>query len=491
MDNNREKKRTIIINSIIFAIYVLFQVFLAFHHEAWRDESQAWILARNSSFSEIVGLCASEGHPCLWFFVLKICSLCGLSFYYFSAISIIAMAVSAALFLWKSPFSLLTKICVLLSPIFFYYNPVICRIYALVVLLIVLVCIVWPKRRENTILYGFLVALLLQTHILIAGFAVGCLLEMMIHVKEALKKKINIIGYIIPFASLICMILELKQTGETETYLHVNLYSILSRLRIKTLIGSIYSVTRRMDSGLFPIGILFLLVCLIMVIVFIVSAKKCKQNHKDLRDIGVVFFSAVACYWGIIIFVRSSAHIHMTIILWLLLLFFVWTVLITIKPKYLEILFVICCLLAIPQSAIKDPLMDVKGPFSGSLEIAQMVEESVPDESIIAMHNDMLCTSIAAYLYESDKQLTIWDIDNGCEFKIHKWGRENNRTISNENLYEVILEDCGGKENVFFVDGVESINAELIPSDGMSLIGKNEEPNKWDEYYRLYKVEME
>ena len=491
MDNNRVKKRTITINFIIFAVYVLLQVFLAFHHEAWRDESQAWILAKNASFSEIVGLCASEGPPCLWFFVLKICSLCGLSFYYFSAISIIAMAVSAALFLWKNPFSILTKICVLLSPIFFYYNPVICRIYAIDVLLVVLICIVWPKRREKTIVYSILVALLFQTHVLVAGLAMGCLLEMLLHVRESLKKKINIVGYIISFASLICMILELKQTGETETYLHVNLHSILSRLRIKTILDRIYSVTKKMDSGLFPIGILFLLVCLIMVIVFIVTAKKCKQNHKDLRDIGVVFFSAVACYWGIIIFVRESAHIHMTIILWLLLLFFVWTLLITIKPKYLEMLFVICCLLAIPQSAIKDPLVDVKGPFSGSLEIAQMVEESVPDESMIVMHNDKLCTSIAAYLYESDKQLTIWDIDNGCEFKIHKWGRENNRTILNENLYEVILEDCEEKENVFFVDGVDSIDAELIPSDRMTLIGKNEEPNKWNEYYRLYKVEME
>ena len=66
-----------------------------------------------------------------------------------------------------------------------------------------------------------------------------------------------------------------------------------------------------------------------------------------------------------------------------------------------------------------------------------------------------------------------------------------NACLLNENLYEVILEDCKEKENVFFVDGVDSIDAELIPSDRMTLIGKNEEPNKWNEYYRLYKVEME
>jgi len=126
-------KKEAIINIAILVIYISLQIFLAMHHEAWRDESQAWIIAKNASFGEMLGLCASEGHPCMWFFILKILSLCGFSFYWFSAISITIMAVAASLFLWKCPFPTVLKVAVLLSPVFFYYNPVICRIYAVLV----------------------------------------------------------------------------------------------------------------------------------------------------------------------------------------------------------------------------------------------------------------------------------------------------------------------------------------------------------------------
>ena len=143
-----------VINAVILIAYLIIHIFLAVHHEAWRDESQAWVIARDSSFLEILGLCASEGHPCLWFYLLKICQILGLSFYHISIISIIILSLAAGILLWKSPFSMLANICILLSPVFFYYNPVICRIYPIVILLIIFLCVYWPERREKPIAYG-------------------------------------------------------------------------------------------------------------------------------------------------------------------------------------------------------------------------------------------------------------------------------------------------------------------------------------------------
>lgn len=121
METNQKTDK--IINVSILLIYLFIQVFLAFHHEAWRDESQAWIIAKNSSCVDILALCSSEGHPCLWFFFLKLCQLFGLSFYHISLMSTFIMTIAAGLFLWKSPFQTFTKVCLLLSPIFFITIP--------------------------------------------------------------------------------------------------------------------------------------------------------------------------------------------------------------------------------------------------------------------------------------------------------------------------------------------------------------------------------
>ena len=93
METNQKTDK--IINVSILLIYLFIQVFLAFHHEAWRDESQAWIIAKNSSCVDILALCSSEGHPCLWFFFLKLCQLFGLSFYHISLMSTFIMTIQS------------------------------------------------------------------------------------------------------------------------------------------------------------------------------------------------------------------------------------------------------------------------------------------------------------------------------------------------------------------------------------------------------------
>lgn len=151
-------------------------------------------------------------------------------------------------------------------------------------------------------------------------------------------------------------------------------------------------------------------------------------------------------------------------------------------------MFLVCCILVIPRSAWIDPAADVKGPFSGSREMAAIVEQTVPDRSIIAIHNNELSTSIAAYIYESEKALVIWDIDNGCEFKIHKWGRENKRNITDDMIQETTYADCGRNEHCYYISGTKdpAPDPEQPLSDIMTLVSKNTVLNTWNEYYQLY-----
>ena len=453
----------------------------------------------------------------MWFFILKACSMCGLSFYCLSFISIVIMTVAAALLLWKSPFGFFSKVCVLLSPVFFYYNPVICRIYSVLVLLIVLLCIYWPERRRHPITYGVVVALLLQSHILIAGLAVGCLIEIIINYKDLVKNKNAAVGFVIPVISFVFMILELRQTGATETFIHITAEYVISRMRIHRVLDSIHSVSGFSNAGQVMTGRAALLVCFVAIMIYIYKMRKDYIFRQKAKKPLVVVLCGFLGYWGVIVFIRSAAHIQMASVFLMIMLFFFWTGTSISKNTHrelerkgesnddsskidlnsfksylpsniIEVLFLICCLLVIPKCTFMDPLADVKGQFSGGKEMAAIVDDSAPDGSVIALHNDKLCTTIAAYLYESEKKFTIWDIDNGCEFRIHKWGRTNKRTIPDELLYEIIKQDCS-RDDVYFINGTGKPGIEPISSENMKVIGRNTETNICNEYYQLYELD--
>src|SRR5262245_23080088 len=55
----------------ITAAYFLVALVGMLNHEMWRDEFQAWLVARDShSLSELVANNKYEGHPLLWYIVL-------------------------------------------------------------------------------------------------------------------------------------------------------------------------------------------------------------------------------------------------------------------------------------------------------------------------------------------------------------------------------------------------------------------------------------
>jgi hypothetical protein len=75
------------------------------HHEPWADEAQAWQLARNLSLHDLFFTYLHyEGHPILWFVVLRALNLLGVSYagmhWMCGAIGVCATAI----FLFYSPF---------------------------------------------------------------------------------------------------------------------------------------------------------------------------------------------------------------------------------------------------------------------------------------------------------------------------------------------------------------------------------------------------
>lgn len=474
-----------IINFLILAVYFILNLWISSYHEAWRDESQAWVLVRNSTIPEIFGLCASEGHPCLWFLFLYPFTRLGFSFYDFSYISLIIMTFAAALWLWKAPFGLFTRICVLLSPLFFYYNPVICRIYSLLMVIVLLLCIQWKDRHTHPVRYGILVALLIQSHILVIGMAIGCILDMLLELKDnkASRKPPAFTGLIISVSSFILLLLELKQDNNTEAFLNVNPSSVLNNVRPT----HVYEVLLSFSSKFGKItGWVILLLSLLFLLYLFTRYIKDTGFRREYSREFIVMLCAISVYAGVMFLVRSADHIQIAIIFWIFLMFICWAGMLKDDLRNMHLIITVfltgICILDMPTCLYSDIRYEINGLYSGGEEITSLIKDNLPEGSTIVLRNDLFSPSVYAYLAETDAY-NIWDIENISPYSIHKWGKVKPRELTDSEVPVYIREDFKPGDEVYFVAA-----SHLSEDENVKLLFSNSSPSKWHEDFCVYSV---
>lgn len=155
----------------LLALSIFFNFIMIFRHENWRDEAQAWLIAKELNPIELFDVLSYEGHPCLWFLVLMPFAKLGFPYITLNIISFIFMSIAAVIFVRYSPFHKIATAMTVCSPMFVYFFAVIGRSYSLAALLIVILAWQYNNRYKHPFIYFSLVALLIQTHILIIGMA--------------------------------------------------------------------------------------------------------------------------------------------------------------------------------------------------------------------------------------------------------------------------------------------------------------------------------
>ena len=123
---------------------MVFQVF----HEPWFDEAQAWLIARDSSYHDILLLRPHyEGHPPLWTLLLSIPAKIGTPYEIgMKSVQFLTAALMVSLLTLGSPFLPITTILLPFTYFICYQSGVISRPYALVTSLVLLVAMTWRSR---------------------------------------------------------------------------------------------------------------------------------------------------------------------------------------------------------------------------------------------------------------------------------------------------------------------------------------------------------
>lgn len=121
-----------IIYSLICFIWLIVIIFGIYHHEIWRDEMRALSIAITSpSFFQLPHYLQNEGHPILWYLLLKIgYSICHST----SVLTILSFIFSfgiCVLILFKSPFNLVIKVVLIFGYYCIYEYGINCRNYGI------------------------------------------------------------------------------------------------------------------------------------------------------------------------------------------------------------------------------------------------------------------------------------------------------------------------------------------------------------------------
>ncbi|WP_421784879.1 ABC transporter ATP-binding protein [Gardnerella sp. DNF00983] len=139
------------VRALIFIAYIAVVVVVMCFHEPWFDEAQSWLIARDSSFADLLTLRPHyEGHPPLWTLLLSIPAKTGVPYEIgLKGVQILCTALLGGWLIFRAPFS---KLAVFLLPFTYFLcfqYGVTSRPYALLCTALFMVAHYWKQSDSK------------------------------------------------------------------------------------------------------------------------------------------------------------------------------------------------------------------------------------------------------------------------------------------------------------------------------------------------------
>ena len=398
------KKESVFFTFITLIFYMIIICISCYYHEAWEDESQAWLIARDLSPIGIIKQMRFEGHSCMWHFMLFPFAKLGLPFDLIKIISILASLITGYLILTKSPFNRITKIAILFSSTFLYYMPVIVRPYSLIPLLVVIISIMNENKNKYPIAYGVVIAILANIHVLMVPFA-GMLF---------------LYGYAIPFFT------ERKKLNKTEKK-RFYIGSIIAVVGIllmcaQAIAGYIFSIVKDVDNTVtklemidifikkfvyYLLGVKYIIYSNIIVITTfsIIAIHSIFISRKQ----GTIFWSTFIFWMIVHIFVWRMILNQRIAMLFIWLVYYAWNYRYDIdyndlknKKIYFIFSYAITFLLVLYflfsiENTYKVIEKEIQEPYCGGKDVAEYIIKNANENSVILTNMSEYLSTVVAY----------------------------------------------------------------------------------------------
>jgi hypothetical protein len=158
------------------ALFLILESVGAYHHELWRDEMQAWLIARDvPNLSALFEQAHYEGAPPLWSLLLRPVTFITHRPEAMQVITSILAGLTIFIFSYYSPFSRLLKTLLVCNYYLLFEYGIVCRNYLPGILALAVACVLFPSARERP--WPFAIALIMaafaSVHSLIVAVAMA------------------------------------------------------------------------------------------------------------------------------------------------------------------------------------------------------------------------------------------------------------------------------------------------------------------------------
>ena len=464
----RNKKIVIIIT---FGLYVLITVFLQFYHSIDGDETQAWLIARDSgSLWKMYSLMGYEGSPGLWHTLLFPFAKSGVPFqviYFLNHLFAIT-----AIFLWLrfAPFPLFIRILFPFIHIFFTEYSINARSYALSICLLFTALTLYKNSYNKWLLWSFAFFLFANTNIpsalLTCGFALFLFLS-----RVFLKNKIHGKALVVVGMGIVLAVIQIYPSNDLARELS----------EFKFQFTSEDNIVASMITGAPSLSILIYLAILVQLIISL-------KNRFLLYS----FLSAQIALFAFFLF-KYHGELRHHFFLILSILMFLWIDDIKENKKNVTYFFLFSMLILMNISAGRLAINKIKNYSEYVKEMAYFMNNEIhPDSTtFIACHPGNISVGILPYLSIQ----SIYMPDNKRWGSYVTWNQQRESNIFNPRIVQNVTDLSKGHrgyKNYYYLT-IHELPADSVKYYHIDLLKKTTSPylvsmgSEWQTYY-LYKL---
>ena len=403
--------------ALAFIGFVYLAALTGSHHEPWADEAQAWLIARDSSYWDIIAKYARyEGTPCLWHLILRTLILSGLQYQHLYLVSVFFSSLGVFLFLFLSKFPPYIKITLPFTYFVLYQFTVVSRSYCLILPALCFVAVIYAKRFVKPWLFSLALLLLSQICIytmLIAGLLFVFHLKDLFQMrrdkdKENLLRR-NVLSMAVVGLGFLLTVLYVYPPSDLSFAVGYSLNPMIVLVKgiliaSTSLVGNTSSVFSMIVGGsLFLVILLHLLKqykpmkpMLILVIILTVFIS---IIHFNFYHAGILYITFISALW---IFGTDEFFQN-----------------IKLKKKTLMSFALLCIAIAQIYWSVCSVKNDISANYSAAQETASYLEENMPENGTV-YGLGVWATAIEPYFesnifdnYNSEKAFYWWSDHNG------------------------------------------------------------------------------
>lgn len=376
-------------NILLLLVYIFALLCVVPLHELWRDETQAWCIARDLNLFDAYNMARVEGHPMLWYLILMPFAKLGCDVFVMQIISALLVFLAVFFLLFKSQFNNFIKTITIFSVGMLYYLPIVARNYALIPLFLFLLAHLYKTRKQHPILYAVLIILLANTHILMLGFA--CILSILFLIdlfKEENKKPFvfSFLLLALNFIFLFFSFYTVQGLNHAVVNYSQSQISIIEALKQYAQLFFLQPKKIMLDVVIFYS---------LLITAFISFYRENKRIFIILMASFLYHFFVYYKVWF------NGVSYQKSFLLLLVMIFCYWI----IENKAKLLTYSICILLLI-SSIFSSPviMLEIKHQYSANKEMAEYIKENLKDEKEIGVISyPFLISGLSAYL--PDKKL--------------------------------------------------------------------------------------